>query len=106
MINWIETPIGHEMGLLINEHEGGSHSLVIILKEYEWAPNRTPFIADLEIVASDSSLLEVGDIIKLPILTHEEEGFLVFAPRKGQPNNEIRMHAELQFKQLTESYGR
>ena len=103
MINWMTTPIGHEMGLIITEETGASHSLVIVLKEYEWAPNRTPFIANLEIVAVNSKTLKVGNIIKLPLLTHEEEGFLVLAPYDMHPNNEIRMYAKLKFHQLTEA---
>ena len=102
MINWKETAIGHEMGLVIIEDNQVQHSLVIVLKEYEWAPNREPYIADLEIVAADSPTLHVGNIIKLPLLTHEEEGFLVFAPYPKHPNNEIRMHAKLEFYQLVE----
>lgn len=102
MINWNETPIGHEMGLIIEEASGASHSLVIVLKEYEWAPNRLPYIADLEIVAAHSKTLHVGNIIKLPLLTHEDEGFLVFAPYPGHPNHQIKMNAKLKFHQLVE----
>lgn len=103
MINWLETPVGHEMGLILTEENGASHSLVIVLKEYEWAPNRTPYIAILEIVAVDSKTLHVGNIIKLPLVTHDKEGFLVFAPYAGHPNHEIRMNAKLKFHQLIES---
>jgi hypothetical protein len=103
MINWNETPIGHEMGLVIIEDNLVQHSLVIVLKEYEWAPNREPYIANLEIVAADSQTLNVGNIIKLPLLTHEEEGFLVFSPYPKRPNNQIRMCAKLEFYQLVKT---
>ena len=103
MINWLSTPIGHELGLIIIEENGASHSVVTVLKEYEWAPNRTPFIAMLEIIAVHSKTLHVGNIIKLPLLTHEEEGFLVLAPYDIHPNNEIHMRAKLKFHQLMEA---
>ena len=103
MINWIETPIGHEMGLILTEENGTSHSLVVVLKEYEWAPNREPYIADLEIVAADSPTLSPGNIIKLPLLTHDKEGFLIFAPYPGHPNHQIKMNTKLMFNQLIES---
>jgi hypothetical protein len=102
MINWLETPIGHEMGLILIEENDTRHSLVIVLKEYEWAPNREPYIANLEIVAADSKTLHVGNIIKLPLLTHEKEGFLVFAPYSGHPNHQIKMNAKLKFHHLVE----
>lgn len=100
MINWEEVKIGSDLGLYLTEADGTQHNIVVTLKEYEWLPTRVPYIADLEIVAVHSDKLDVGNIIRLPLLTHEEERFLIFASYYGHPNHQITMKAKISISSL------
>lgn len=97
MIDWDNVKMHEEMSISLVEIESESiHKLKAELYEYEWAPNRTKYIAEIKVIESESSSFERGDIIKLPMLTHDKEGFLVWAPRPGKPNREFTMKALIQ----------
>jgi hypothetical protein len=100
MINWEEVHVGSDLGLSLTETDGTQHNIVVTLKEYEWLPTRVPYIADLEVVAVNSDRLHIGNVIRLPLLTHNEEDFLVFAPYDMHPNNQFIMKAKILINNL------
>jgi hypothetical protein len=98
-INWKELPMNSKLNLLLLEDDFTEHTIEVLIKEYEWLPTREPYIVDLEVTnIINSNKLNVGNILRLPILTHQEEGFLVFAPYNLHPNNQIKMHAKIYLK--------
>lgn len=97
MIDWDNVKMHEEMDIsLVEIGTESTHKLKAELYEYDWAPNRTKYIAEIKIITSESSAFEKGDIIKLPMITHEKEGFIVWAPRPGKPNREFKMNALIQ----------
>ena len=97
MIDWDSIKMHEEIDISLIEVDSESiHIIKAELHEYEWAPNRTRYIAEIKVIESESISFERGDIIKLPLLTHDREGFLVWAPRPGKPNREFKMNAIIQ----------
>ena len=97
MIDWDAVNMHEELNIsLIEVGSDFTHKLKAELEEYEWALNRTKYVAEIKVTESQSSFFEIGDIIKLPLITHEQEGFLVWAPRPGKPNREFTMKALIQ----------
>jgi hypothetical protein len=96
MIDWNTVDINKELSLQIIEDDKSYH-IKAVLVEYEWALNRKPEIADIKVLHSDDSKLNKGDVIRLPIITNneEEESYLVFAPTLLHPAKEIKLKAKI-----------
>ena len=95
MINWENIKFNSPIAICLIEESGECHELVVLLKDYEWLPTRKPYIADLYVKESQSQKIQPDDVLRLPLQSQDTEGFLVFAPRPGKPNREIRMKANI-----------
>ena len=94
-IEWEEMKQNQNLSITVVE-EGNETPLTVKIIEIEWAPNRTPFIADLEIIETeDAERWYTGMILRLPIHTKEKLTFLVKAPKPGKPNREITREAQI-----------
>lgn len=96
MINWQTVNMNKEISLCLDDNENTYH-IKAVVSEYEWDIHRHPVIADIKITECDNEKFHPGDIIRFPMITNDDEGFIVFAPRPLLPNNEYRMKAHIEF---------
>ncbi len=94
-IEWEEMKHNQNLSITVIEEEIKTPLTVKII-EIEWAPNRTPFIADLEIIETeDVERWYKGMVLVLPVHTSEKMKFMVKAPIFGQPNRVFSREAQI-----------
>lgn len=71
MINWDNYKIGQELNLKISSTSSVAN-LKVKISDFEWAPNRTLHISDVEIIDSDVDDYQKGDLLRLPMLVKDE----------------------------------
>jgi hypothetical protein len=100
MINWNDIKINQELNITLVE-DNMIYKVKGILLEYEWGVHRKPIIANLQVISTTDPKLKKGDIMRLPIITRDnEESFLVFNPSKLNPNHELHMKAKVTTEKL------
>jgi hypothetical protein len=94
-IEWEEIMQNQNLSITVIEEEIKTLLTVKII-EIEWAPNRTPFIADLEIIETeDAERWYKGMVLVLPVHTNEKMKFMVKAPLFGKPNRIFNREAQI-----------
>lgn len=71
MINWDNYKIGDELDLKIS----GTNSTVklkVKVSDFEWAPNRTIHLSDVEVLEANNEDYKTGDILRLPLVVGDK----------------------------------
>ena len=71
MINWNNYKIGQELNLKI----AATNSVVdlkVKISDFEWAPNRTLHLTDVEVLESNVDDYSKGDLLRLPLVVKDE----------------------------------
>ena len=71
MINWDNYKIGQELNLKIAANNSVAN-LKVKISDFEWAPNRTLHLTDVEVLESNVDDYNKGDLLRLPlVVTHK-----------------------------------
>jgi hypothetical protein len=71
MINWDNYKIGQELNLKIVATNSVAN-LKVKISDFEWAPNRTLHLSDVEVIESDVEDYHTGDLLRLPMIVKDE----------------------------------
>lgn len=71
MINWDNYKIGQELNLKISSTSSVSN-LKVKISDFEWAPNRTIHLSDVEVLETSSTDYKTGDVLRLPLLVGDK----------------------------------
>lgn len=71
MINWDNYKIGQELNLKISSTSSVSN-LKVKISDFEWAPNRTIHLSDVEVLETSSTDYKTGDILRLPLVVGDK----------------------------------
>lgn len=71
MINWDNYKIGDELDLKIT----GTNSITklrVKISDFEWAPNRTLHLSDVEVLEANNDDYKTGDVLRLPLVVGDK----------------------------------
>ena len=71
MINCDDYKIGQELNLKITATNSIA-DLKVKISDFEWAPNRTLLLSDIEILESNIDDYHIGDLLRLPLIVKDE----------------------------------
>jgi hypothetical protein len=71
MINWDNYKIGQELNLKIAATNSVA-DLKVKISDFEWAPNRTLHLTDVEVIESNVGDYKKGDLLRLPLVVKDE----------------------------------
>lgn len=71
MINWDNYKIGQELNLKIAATNSVA-DLKVKISDFEWAPNRTLHLTDVEVLESNVDDYSKGDLLRLPLVVKDE----------------------------------
>lgn len=71
MINWDNYKIGQELNLKIAATNSVA-DLKVKISDFEWAPNRTLHLTDVEVLESSVGDYNKGDLLRLPLVVKDE----------------------------------
>ena len=71
MINWDNYKIGQELNLKISATNSVA-DLKVKISDFEWAPNRTLHLTDVEVLESNVDDYSKGDLLRLPLVVKDE----------------------------------
>ena len=71
MINWDNYKIGQELNLKISATNSVA-DLKVKISDFEWAPNRTLHLTDVEVIESNVDDYNKGDLLRLPLVVKDE----------------------------------
>lgn len=71
MINWNNYKIGQELNLKIAATNSVA-DLKVKISDFEWAPNRTLHLTDVEVLESNVDDYSKGDLLRLPLVVKDE----------------------------------
>ena len=75
MINWDNYKIGDELelkGVSFNELRKQDSLLKVKISDFEWAPNRTIHLSDVEVLEASTTGYKTGDVFRLPIVVGDK----------------------------------
>jgi len=87
MINWDNYKIGDELELKIS----GTNSTVklkVKVSDFEWAPNRTIHLSDVEVLEANNEDYKTGDVLRLPLIVGDKP-FQFLVVRHDRCYNEL-----------------
>lgn len=70
MINWDNYKIGQELNLTITATNSVAN-LKVKVSDFEWAPNRTIHLSDVEVLESNGDY-KAGDVLRLPLVVGDK----------------------------------
>lgn len=71
MINWDNYKIGQELNLKISSTSSVAN-LKVKISDFEWAPNRTIHLSDVEVLEANNDDYKTGDILRLPLVVGDK----------------------------------
>ena len=88
MIDWNNIKQNTNINIIIIENNI-QYNIVAELLDYDWSPHREPLLANIIIKETNEQFCNVGDILKLPIITKPNIQCILLAPKYMMPNNQI-----------------
>jgi len=71
MINWNNYKIGQELNLKISSTSSVAN-LKVKISDFEWAPNRTIHLSDVEVLEANNDDYKTGDVLRLPLVVGDK----------------------------------